>query len=233
MLAVGRHTRLPRAPTEAGTSGGGSIGWAPWTRPSTRCETRERALREPSLQLAGRRDRGELNLATLRHNGVRLAGHLTGIAGEHGPLRQRPRRDDGREPRRACVACWPASMPPSQAQRTVLRDAESSSRTWRRSARSESLRRPARLDLAARAASAPWSGPPAFVARTTGCGRPWSTPPARCATTTGSPRFQGCTSSASASSSRRRSSLIDGARHDAELLADHIATRCARHQLAV
>jgi putative flavoprotein involved in K+ transport len=41
----------------------------------------ERARREPSLQLAGRPDQSDLDLATLQGNGVRLSGRLTGVDG--------------------------------------------------------------------------------------------------------------------------------------------------------
>jgi putative flavoprotein involved in K+ transport len=84
VLAVGRHTRVPRRYR------GVDIYW--WLERTGRLartieEVRDRraARREPSLQLVGRPDperrARDLDLATLRSRGVRLAGHLVGAQG--------------------------------------------------------------------------------------------------------------------------------------------------------
>jgi putative flavoprotein involved in K+ transport len=80
VLAVGRHTRLPRRYR------GMDICW--WLdqlgvldRSIEDVPDPERARREPSLQLAGRPDQADLDLATLQGNGVRLSGRLSGVDG--------------------------------------------------------------------------------------------------------------------------------------------------------
>ena len=80
VLAVGRHTRLPRRYR------GRDICW--WLerlgvldRTIDEMPNPERSRREPSLQLVGRPDKADLDLAALQDNGVRLAGRLTGVDG--------------------------------------------------------------------------------------------------------------------------------------------------------
>lgn len=79
-LAVGRHTRLPRRWR------GRDIFW--WLDRAGVLGERTRDLRDPdaarrqpSLQLAGRRDDRNMDLATLQANGVRLAGRVSRIEG--------------------------------------------------------------------------------------------------------------------------------------------------------
>ena len=84
LLAAGRHTRVPRRYR------GVDIYW--WLERTGRLartieDVRDRraARREPSMQLVGRPDpehrNRDLDLATLRARGVRLAGHLVGAHG--------------------------------------------------------------------------------------------------------------------------------------------------------
>jgi putative flavoprotein involved in K+ transport len=80
VLAVGRHTRLPRRYR------GMDICW--WLerlgvldKTIDEMPHPERARREPSLQLVGRPDKADLDLAALHDNGVRLAGRLIGVDG--------------------------------------------------------------------------------------------------------------------------------------------------------
>jgi putative flavoprotein involved in K+ transport len=80
VLAVGRHTRLPRRYR------GMDICW--WLerlgvldKTIDEMPDPERARREPSLQLVGRPDKADLDLAALQNNGVRLSGRLTGVDG--------------------------------------------------------------------------------------------------------------------------------------------------------
>ena len=78
VLAVGRHTRLPRCYR------GVDICW--WLerlgvldKTIDEMPDPERARREPSLQLVGRPDKANLDLAALQDNGVRLSGRLVGV----------------------------------------------------------------------------------------------------------------------------------------------------------
>jgi putative flavoprotein involved in K+ transport len=77
-LAVGRHTRLPR------TWRGRDIHW--WLHRTGMLAQRtvelsnpEAAMREPAPQLAGRPDRADVDLASLQHAGIRLAGRLAAV----------------------------------------------------------------------------------------------------------------------------------------------------------
>jgi putative flavoprotein involved in K+ transport len=80
VLSVGSHTRLPRRYR------GMDICW--WLerlgvldKTIDEMPDPERARREPSLQLVGRPDKADLDLAALQDNGVRLTGRLTGVDG--------------------------------------------------------------------------------------------------------------------------------------------------------
>jgi putative flavoprotein involved in K+ transport len=80
-LAVGRHTRLPR------TYRGMDIFWwldmiGAFDRTIDSIADVASARREPSLQLVGRPDRGDLDLAALQAAGVRLVGRVHGISDE-------------------------------------------------------------------------------------------------------------------------------------------------------
>ncbi len=78
MLAVGRHTRLPRR-----YRGKDILYWldrlGSLDRPLSSMPSVEEARREPSLQLVGRGAGENLDLAVLHSRGVRLAGHLLGF----------------------------------------------------------------------------------------------------------------------------------------------------------
>ena len=80
-LAVGRHTRAPR------TWRGRDIFW--WMDRAGILAERTRDLpdpdaakRQPALQLAGRPDRSNVDLATLQALGVRLAGRVVAATGD-------------------------------------------------------------------------------------------------------------------------------------------------------
>jgi putative flavoprotein involved in K+ transport len=82
VLAVGRHSRLPRSYR------GMDIFW--WLerigsldRTIDEMADPASARREPSLQLVGRPDRADLDLATLQACGVELAGRLVAVDGSH------------------------------------------------------------------------------------------------------------------------------------------------------
>jgi putative flavoprotein involved in K+ transport len=82
VLAVGSHTRLPRRYR------GMDIFW--WLerigsldRTIDELPDPDAARHEPSLQLVGRPDHRNLDLAVLQEAGVALAGRLTGIDGHH------------------------------------------------------------------------------------------------------------------------------------------------------
>ena len=82
VLAVGGHTRLPRLYR------GMDIFW--WLerigsldRTVDQLPDPDAARHEPSLQLVGRPDHRNLDLAVLQKAGVELAGRLTGIDGHH------------------------------------------------------------------------------------------------------------------------------------------------------
>ena len=66
------------AATAAWTSSGGSSASAAWTGRIDEMADPVTARREPSLQLVGRPDHGDLDLATLQAAGVELAGRLVG-----------------------------------------------------------------------------------------------------------------------------------------------------------
>ena len=80
-LAVGRHTRAPR------TWRGRDIFW--WmdragilAEKTRHLSDPEGAMRQPALQVAGRPDHSNVDLATLQALGVRLTGHLAGANGD-------------------------------------------------------------------------------------------------------------------------------------------------------
>ena len=80
ILAVGRHTRLPRTWRDR------DIHW--WLQQTGMLSQRtsefaslEAAMREPAPQLVGRPDRAEVDLAALQTRGVRLAGRVVATEG--------------------------------------------------------------------------------------------------------------------------------------------------------
>jgi putative flavoprotein involved in K+ transport len=80
VLAVGAHTRVPRR-----YRGRDVMGWLDrlglLDRPADEVADLDRARREPSLQLVGRPGGGTLDLGSLQRSGVLLAGRLAGAAG--------------------------------------------------------------------------------------------------------------------------------------------------------
>jgi putative flavoprotein involved in K+ transport len=224
VLAVGGHTRLPRRYR------GMDIWW--WLErlgvlDQTIDEVRdpERARREPSLPLVGRPGGGDLDLGSLAGLGVRLAGRLTGIDGRTaqfgGDLAATCARADARM--RCLLADIDAHVDANGLAAEVL-DPDPIRPV-------SAAGGPSRLDLGAEGIST--------VVWATGYRRryPWLRIPVLDAAgelrhrrgVTPVPglyvlglRFQ----------HRRNSSFIDGVRHDAEFIADHIATR-ARHRLGI
>lgn len=76
LLSVGRHTRLPRR-----YRGLDIMWWLDSIGLLNRPVDRQRAFRpEPSLQLVGSHDHREIDLPTLRDRGITLAGRLSGVA---------------------------------------------------------------------------------------------------------------------------------------------------------
>jgi putative flavoprotein involved in K+ transport len=79
VLSVGSHTRVPR------TYRGMDICWwldamGTFARPTEALADPTGALYEPSLQLAGRPDRRDVDLATLQGKGVGLLGRVTDVS---------------------------------------------------------------------------------------------------------------------------------------------------------
>ncbi len=235
VLAVGRHSRLPR------TYRGQDIWW--WlerlgTLDATieRVGDPQRARREPSLQLAGRRDDGELNLAVLRDAGVRLAGRLTGIrsgtAHFADDLAETTAVADARMRRvlsriEAAVAAGSVPGQAADAAASVSGQAADAAMTAVQVGAG-----PRRLALAAeRIGTVVWA---------TGYRRSYSWLKLPVLDAGGELRHRrgvtvlpGLYAIGLRFQHRRNSSFIDGARHDAEFLADHIASRCFPRQLAV
>ncbi len=223
VLAVGRHTRLPRRYR------GFDIWW--WLERTGRLDVSleqlrdpERARHEPSAQLAGQ-ERGELDLATLRDAGVRLAGRLVDVgegevhfaddlaetsASADATLRRVLARIEA-----AVQRCGPAAAFPAAEPVAPVRVGPG----------------PRSLSLAAdHIGSVVWA---------TGFRRSSSSLPRRVLGAGGELRhvrgvtpIPGLYAIGLHFQSRRRSGLLDGARHDAEFLADHIAARSARRRLA-
>ncbi|OBQ80645.1 NAD(P)/FAD-dependent oxidoreductase [Mesorhizobium sp. WSM3873] len=79
MLSVGKHTRLPRL-----WRGKDIFFWlcqmGVMAQPLDGLANPESARRQPSLQLAGRPDKADIDLATLQALGVELTGRVRGIA---------------------------------------------------------------------------------------------------------------------------------------------------------
>lgn len=80
IISVGKHTRLPR------TWRGRDIFW--WfdrmgilRQKAEEVDKLEAAIRQPSLQLVGRPDRSDIDLACLQSEGIRLAGHVDAVLG--------------------------------------------------------------------------------------------------------------------------------------------------------
>jgi putative flavoprotein involved in K+ transport len=81
IISVGKHTRLPRSWR------GNDIFWWFDRMGLLRQRTSEvadidTAMRQPSLQLVGRPDHSDINLATLQTEGVRLAGRVCSLRGD-------------------------------------------------------------------------------------------------------------------------------------------------------
>lgn len=225
VLAVGRHSRLPR------TYRGKDIWW--WlerlgTLDATLEQVRDpqHARQEPSLQFCGRRDRGELNLGVLQDAGVRLAGRLTGISGSTvhfaDDLAETTAMADARMRRvLARIDDTAASGGPG----SLLPDIEPP-------APAQVSSGPRRLTL--------WAERLGTVVWATGYRRSYTWVGVPVVDGTGEIRHRrgvtpvpGLYAMGLHFQQRRSSSIIDGARHDAPLLADHIASRCLRHQIAV
>ncbi len=178
----------------------------------------EAARREPSLQLVGRPDGRDLNLATLQTAGVRLAGRLTGadahtvrfaddlggtVADAEERLRRLLTRID-RYTERSALVCTPPPVEPVQPVRVAA----------------------GLTDLDLRAAGI------TTVVSATGYRReyPWLQVPVL--DPAGEIRqHRGITPAAGLYvvglrfQTRRNSTFIDGARHDARLVVDHLSSR--------
>jgi len=226
VLAVGRHTRLPRRYR------GMDIWW--WLDRIGMLDATidqvpdpDRARRAPSLQLAGRADGGALDLAALAASGVRLAGRLTGID-RHvvqlgADLADTTARADTRM--RRVLADIDAHFDTSRLTTEVL-DREPIAHLRAQSTAG-------RLDLdAERISTVVWA---------TGYRRryPWLRAPVldeagEIRHRRGVTPVPGLYVLGLRFQHRRNSSFIDGVRHDAEFIADHLFARGrARHPLGI
>ena len=117
VLAVGRHTRMPRRYR------GMDIFW--WLERTGRLARTidevpdpAAARREPSMQLVGRATGGratDLDLVALQARGVRLVGRFDGMTGTPSTLPARPGRERRRTPTHGCTACSTRSTTTSPA----------------------------------------------------------------------------------------------------------------------
>ena len=217
VLAVGHHTRLPRHYR------GMDICW--WLerigvldKTIDEMPDPERARREPSLQLVGRPDKADLDLAALQDNGVRLSGRLTGVDGRTihlGPdlAATTARADAGR---RRLLTEIDAYIDSNGLSTEVLdREPVRPIRTGGE---------PVRLDLESEGIST--------VVWATGFRRryPWLRIPVldeagEIRHRRGVTPVPGLYVLGLRFQHRRNSSFIDGVRHDAEFIADHLAAR--------
>jgi putative flavoprotein involved in K+ transport len=225
-LAVGSHTRLPRRYR------GMDIWW--WLerlgvldQTIDKAQDPQRARRAPSLQLAGRVDGGDLDLGALQGGGVRLAGRLRGIGGTTvhlgADLADTTARADARM--RRVLADIDAYIDANALMAEVL-DREPIA-----AVRAEGG--PGRLDLESEGITT--------VVWATGFRRryPWLRAPVldqygEIRHRRGVTPVPGLYVLGLRFQHRRNSSFIDGARHDAEFIADHLAARDrARHPLGI
>jgi putative flavoprotein involved in K+ transport len=224
VLAVGGHTRMPRRYR------GMDIWW--WLerlgvldRTIDEVPDPDRARREPSLPLVGRPGGGDLDLAALAAGGVQLAGRLTGIDGPTvsfaSDLADSCARADAQM--RRVLADIDAHIDANGLAAEVL-DPEPIPPV-------RPTQGPGRLDLAAEGMST--------VVWATGYRRryPWLRVPVLDGA--GEIRHRRGVTSVSGLyvlglrfQHRRNSNFIDGVRHDAEFVADHIVARGpTRHPL--
>jgi putative flavoprotein involved in K+ transport len=224
ILSVGRHTRMPRRYR------GLDVFW--WMEATGRmARTIDEvpdpvaARREPSLQLTGRVDPGRaaptLDLAVLQERGVRLAGRFTGLSGRHAsfaddlPLRLQESEErmhrflarvDGFVERAGLAAeVWPGVWP------IPVRVPDA----------------PTRLDLRAEGVGA------VVLAAGQRPHHPWLQlpvvdPTGRIRQRRGVTRAPGVYTVGQRFQHRRDSALIDGARHDARHVVDHLLGQAAR-----
>ena len=169
VLAVGRHTRLPR------THRGRDIhAWL------DRLGVLRRPLRdgagrtEPSAQLLGSPERREVDLATLQRAGIRLAGRLTGLDGTRAQF-----ADDWATTCPPPTTGWPGCSPAS----TPWSTATTPGRLTRSGRRRPRVRRASWTWPPA--GSRPWCGRPATGGPTRGCRSRCSTRRARSCTAAG------------------------------------------------
>jgi putative flavoprotein involved in K+ transport len=217
VLAVGSHTRMPRR-----YRGRDVMFWLDamglLDRGAEQVADLESARREPSLQLVGRPDGRDLDLATLQDIGVRLAGRLVGtqastvrfaadLGGSVADADARLRRLLARIDRYAEHSA--TALPPAEPPRPVPVPADLT-----------------HLDLRAAGITT--------VVSATGYRReyPWLQVPVL--DQAGEIRqYRGATPAAGLYvvgmrfQTRRNSTFIDGARHDARLVVDHLSTHRA------
>ncbi len=169
------------------------------------------------MQLVGSIPPRDLDLNTLQQQGVRLAGHLVGVARSARRVRRRPAR-------------LGVERVGAASSTRVLERVDPIGRRDARAGGSRARRRARPRDARGRSTCAPSTsrascGRPATGVRTRGCTLPCSTRAATSASARASPRFPGSTRSACGSSAARKSHFIDGVADDALLLARYIATR--------
>lgn len=217
LLAVGNHTRLPRV-----YRGRDVLAWlsALGTLDRERDTLRDPAVapREPSMQLVGRDEPREMDLATLQSRGVRLAGRLAAADGHRVRFAadlQRTTRDADRRLtrllRRVDAVADAADAPPTESLRPAA----------------------ARVEDAPTTADLPGEGIRSVV-WATGYRRPmpWLhvpvlTPTGEVPQRAGRTPVPGLWVVGAAWQTRRSSAMLDGVRHDAALVVDAIVDRLA------
>ena len=118
VLAVGRHTRMPRRYR------GMDVFW--WLETTGRLARTidempdpAAARREPSMQLVGRAGadavESDVDLAALQRRGVRLTGRLLSLDGVTARVRRRARSRSRRTPIGGCTPSWTPSTGTSTA----------------------------------------------------------------------------------------------------------------------
>ena len=221
VLAVGRHSRLPRCYR------GVDIWWwldqiGTFARTIDQVSDPARSRREGSVQLAGRADHRDVDLPALQRLGVRLAGRLVGVdgarVGSRTTCRSRPppptRGSSGSSTRSTATSVRSGWAPTCCPRRRGVRSTSPSGRRAgppRRAGRRRRLGH--RVHPALPVAARPRARPRGEITQRRGV-----TPHAGLYVL--GQRFQ----------HRSDSNFIDGVRHDAAHVARHIASRLQSHE---
>ena len=223
VLAVGRHSRLPRCYR------GVDIWWwldqiGTFARTIDQVSDPARSRREGSVQLAGRADHRDVDLPALQRLGVRLAGRLVGVDGARVGF-----ADDLPVTTAAADGAARADPPPGRRSHPCPRAGRRGAAARRRGVRSTSPIGSTSW-TSATSRSAPSSGPPGSPGPTHGCTSPCSTSGARSPSAAASRPHAGLYVLGQRFQHRGDSNFIDGVRHDAAHVARHIASRLQSHE---